>query len=213
MHLGLYLARCGVSLLKDDWDAWPRRRRASVLNDRCIASRRAVRNETDDQRISAAVNAANAAAEAGAAANRPPARVEAMRILCEAPPVDPPRMKTPPCFRYVANTLPTTCNQQNDDLVTSISLSKFQRARVPLRRGNLAMDSPPNARLQRERARAEAALRELGAGFSHEDGGGLFSSDLFVEDNLSTFAEDCTLKVRARGSILCTSTSVQAAYQ
>jgi len=48
------------------------------------------------------------------------------------------------------------------------------------------MDHPGSERLRRERARVEAALRAMGAGFEHADGGGLSSlNDVksFVDDN------------------------------
>ena len=52
-----------------------------------------------------------------------------------------------------------------------------------------AMDHPGSERLRRERARVEAALRAMGAGFEHADGGGISSlnreTTSFEDDNES----------------------------
>ena len=49
------------------------------------------------------------------------------------------------------------------------------------------MDHPGSERLRRERARVEAALRAMGAGFEHADGGGISSlnqeAQSFVDDH------------------------------
>jgi len=81
VHFGLYFARCESSALAGDHATWTRRERGMVLNDRCIATWRAVRNVDDTQRIDAAVRACDTAAAAAAAAGEPPLRIEALRIL------------------------------------------------------------------------------------------------------------------------------------
>ena len=44
VHFGLYFARCESGALAGDLATWTRHVRAMLLNDRCIATRRAVRN-------------------------------------------------------------------------------------------------------------------------------------------------------------------------
>ena len=44
VHFGLYFARCESGALAGDLSTWTRDKRAMLLNDRCIATRRAVRN-------------------------------------------------------------------------------------------------------------------------------------------------------------------------
>lgn len=50
---------------------------------------------------------------------------------------------------------------------------------------NVSLDWPDNQRRRRERMRAEAVLRRLGVGFTHDDGGGINSDMTFVDEGNS----------------------------